>query len=59
MAFGENNGLLADVGRVTSPVECRALQDESEVDPDVLLSMSSLGCFRDHDKLLKNLMSDE
>ena len=40
-------------------VDCTPLIDEDEADPDVLNSMSSLGCFRDRVKLMNNLMSKE
>ena len=40
-------------------VDCTPLIDEDEADPDVLSSMSSLGCFRDRVKLMNNLMSKE
>uniref|UniRef100_A0A8C5CFF3 Protein kinase domain-containing protein n=1 Tax=Gadus morhua TaxID=8049 RepID=A0A8C5CFF3_GADMO len=40
-------------------VAIRNLPSADDVDPDVLDSMHSLGCFRDKNKLLKDLLSDE
>ncbi|CAL8291581.1 unnamed protein product, partial [Boreogadus saida] len=39
-------------------VAIRNLPSADDVDPDVLDSMHSLGCFRDKNKLLKDLLSD-
>ena len=33
------------------------LMSEEDIDPDVLGSMGSLGCFKDREKLLRNLLS--
>lgn len=40
-------------------VAIRTLAAAEEIDPDVLESMHSLGCFRDKDKLSKDLLSEE
>lgn len=40
-------------------VAIRTLATAEEIDPDVLESMHSLGCFRDKDKLTKDLLSEE
>ncbi|XP_077568897.1 serine/threonine-protein kinase BRSK2-like isoform X2 [Stigmatopora nigra] len=40
-------------------VAIRLLATAEEIDPDVLESMHSLGCFRDKDKLTKDLLSDD
>ncbi|XP_061526534.1 serine/threonine-protein kinase BRSK2-like isoform X9 [Phycodurus eques] len=40
-------------------VAIRMLATAEEIDPDVLESMHSLGCFRDKDKLAKDLLSDD
>ncbi|XP_057695022.1 serine/threonine-protein kinase BRSK2-like isoform X5 [Corythoichthys intestinalis] len=40
-------------------VAIRLLATADEIDPDVLESMHSLGCFRDKDKLTKDLLSDD
>ncbi|XP_061532583.1 serine/threonine-protein kinase BRSK2 isoform X4 [Phycodurus eques] len=40
-------------------VTTRSLPSADDVDPDVLDSMHSLGCFRDKNKLLKDLLSDD
>lgn len=37
----------------------RTLASAEEVDPDVLESMNSLGCFRDKEKLTSDLLSAE
>ena len=37
----------------------RTLASAEEIDPDVLESMHSLGCFRDKEKLAKDLLSEE
>ncbi|XP_062246830.1 serine/threonine-protein kinase BRSK2 isoform X3 [Platichthys flesus] len=44
---------------VPRKVTIRSLPSADDVDPDVLDSMHSLGCFRDKNKLLKDLLSDE
>ncbi|CAL8260549.1 unnamed protein product [Merluccius merluccius] len=44
---------------VPRKVTIRNLPSADDVDPDVLDSMHSLGCFRDKNKLLKDLLSDE
>ncbi|XP_056272445.1 serine/threonine-protein kinase BRSK2 isoform X9 [Pseudoliparis swirei] len=43
---------------VLRKVTIRSLPSADDVDPDVLDSMHSLGCFRDKNKLLKDLLSD-
>lgn len=40
-------------------VVVRTLASAEEVDPDVLESMNSLGCFRDKEKLTSDLLSAE
>ncbi|KAM6981251.1 serine/threonine-protein kinase BRSK2-like isoform 5-T5 [Aplochiton taeniatus] len=40
-------------------VAIRTLPSAEEIDPDVLESMHSLGCFRDKNKLTSDLLSDE
>nr|ACV87297.1 POPK-1 kinase protein [Phallusia mammillata] len=60
MCSGDSNGMNnVDLEKSTPMLECLALKDKDEADPDVLISMSSLGCFRDRDKLLQGLMSDD
>ncbi|KAK5873593.1 hypothetical protein PBY51_018622 [Eleginops maclovinus] len=44
---------------VPRKVAIRSLAAAEEIDPDVLESMHSLGCFRDKEKLLKDLLSEE
>ncbi|KAM7015953.1 serine/threonine-protein kinase BRSK2-like isoform 11-T11 [Tautogolabrus adspersus] len=44
---------------VPRKVAIRMLAAAEEIDPDVLESMHSLGCFRDKDKLTKDLLSEE
>ncbi|XP_019751482.1 serine/threonine-protein kinase BRSK2-like isoform X7 [Hippocampus comes] len=44
---------------VPRKVAIRMLTTVEEIDPDVLESMHSLGCFRDKDKLTKDLLSDD
>ncbi|XP_056611397.1 serine/threonine-protein kinase BRSK2 isoform X1 [Triplophysa dalaica] len=44
---------------VPRKVAIRMLPSTEEIDPDVLESMHSLGCFRDKNKLMKDLLSDE
>ncbi|XP_061628850.1 serine/threonine-protein kinase BRSK2 isoform X2 [Phyllopteryx taeniolatus] len=44
---------------VPRKVTIRSLPSADDVDPDVLDSMHSLGCFRDKNKLLKDLLSDD
>jgi len=44
---------------VLRKVTIRSLPSADDVDPDVLDSMHSLGCFRDKNKLLKDLLSDQ
>ncbi|XP_078491298.1 serine/threonine-protein kinase BRSK2 [Ciona intestinalis] len=61
MLVGDMNGVL-DPGKTlgpSTPVECLPINEEDDADPDVLVSMSSLGCFRDRSKLIQDLMSDE
>uniref|UniRef100_A0A8C6TN94 BR serine/threonine kinase 2 n=1 Tax=Neogobius melanostomus TaxID=47308 RepID=A0A8C6TN94_9GOBI len=43
---------------VPRKVTIRSLPSADDIDPDVLDSMHSLGCFRDKNKLLKDLLSD-
>ncbi|XP_069480075.1 serine/threonine-protein kinase BRSK2 isoform X3 [Ambystoma mexicanum] len=40
-------------------VQIRSLPSLEDIDPDVLESMHSLGCFRDRNKLLQDLLSEE
>lgn len=40
-------------------VQIRSLPSLDDIDPDVLDSMHSLGCFRDRNKLLQDLLSEE
>ncbi|XP_044922651.1 serine/threonine-protein kinase BRSK2 isoform X1 [Mustela putorius furo] len=40
-------------------VRLRSLPSLEDIDPDVLDSMHSLGCFRDRNKLLQDLLSEE
>ncbi|XP_049574546.1 serine/threonine-protein kinase BRSK2 isoform X4 [Syngnathus scovelli] len=44
---------------VPRKVAIKMLATVEEIDPDVLESMHSLGCFRDKDKLTKDLLSDD
>ncbi|XP_040024007.1 serine/threonine-protein kinase BRSK2 isoform X1 [Gasterosteus aculeatus] len=44
---------------VPRKVTIRSLPSADDIDPDVLDSMHSLGCFRDKNKLLKDLLSDD
>ncbi|XP_029001164.1 serine/threonine-protein kinase BRSK2-like isoform X9 [Betta splendens] len=44
---------------VPRKVAIRTLASAEEIDPDVLESMHSLGCFRDKDKLSKDLLSED
>ncbi|XP_072235929.1 serine/threonine-protein kinase BRSK2-like isoform X2 [Leuresthes tenuis] len=44
---------------VPRKVAIRTLASAEEIDPDVLESMHSLGCFRDKEKLTKDLLSEE
>ncbi|XP_024909414.1 serine/threonine-protein kinase BRSK2-like isoform X7 [Cynoglossus semilaevis] len=44
---------------VPRKVAIRMLAATEEIDPDVLESMHSLGCFRDKDKLTKDLLSED
>uniref|UniRef100_A0A3Q3KY57 BR serine/threonine kinase 2a n=1 Tax=Mastacembelus armatus TaxID=205130 RepID=A0A3Q3KY57_9TELE len=44
---------------VPRKVTIRSLPSADDIDPDVLESMHSLGCFRDKNKLLKDLLSDD
>lgn len=44
---------------VPRKVAIRSLPSAEDIDPDVLDSMHSLGCFRDKNKLLKDLLSDK
>ncbi|KAJ4947751.1 hypothetical protein JOQ06_009784 [Pogonophryne albipinna] len=44
---------------VPRKVAIRSLAAAEEIDPDVLESMHSLGCFRDKEKLLKDMLSEE
>ncbi|XP_034019727.1 serine/threonine-protein kinase BRSK2-like [Thalassophryne amazonica] len=44
---------------VPRKVAIRTLALAEEIDPDVLESMHSLGCFRDKDKLTKDLLSED
>ncbi|TSK45865.1 Serine/threonine-protein kinase BRSK2 [Bagarius yarrelli] len=44
---------------VPRKVSIRSLPSADDFDPDVLESMHSLGCFRDKNKLMKDLLSDD
>ncbi|XP_073763371.1 serine/threonine-protein kinase BRSK2 isoform X12 [Danio rerio] len=44
---------------VPRKVAIRTLPSTEDIDPDVLESMHSLGCFRDKNKLMKDLLSDD
>uniref|UniRef100_W5KJY9 BR serine/threonine kinase 2 n=1 Tax=Astyanax mexicanus TaxID=7994 RepID=W5KJY9_ASTMX len=44
---------------VPRKVAIRTLPSAEDIDPDVLESMHSLGCFRDKNKLMKDLLSDD
>ncbi|XP_075873703.1 serine/threonine-protein kinase BRSK2 isoform X7 [Nelusetta ayraudi] len=44
---------------VPRKVAIRTLASAEDIDPDVLESMNSLGCFRDKDKLTKDLVSQD
>lgn len=44
---------------VPRKVTIRTLAAAEDIDPDVLESMHSLGCFRDKDKLSTDLLSEE
>ncbi|XP_065145291.1 serine/threonine-protein kinase BRSK2 isoform X2 [Paramisgurnus dabryanus] len=44
---------------VPRKVAIRMLPSTEDIDPDVLESMHSLGCFRDKNKLMKDLLSDD
>ncbi|KAJ8252673.1 hypothetical protein COCON_G00219850 [Conger conger] len=44
---------------VPRKVAIRTLPAAEDIDPDVLESMHSLGCFRDKNKLMKDLLSEE
>ncbi|XP_056115034.1 serine/threonine-protein kinase BRSK2 isoform X6 [Rhinichthys klamathensis goyatoka] len=44
---------------VPRKVAIRMLPSTEDIDPDVLESMHSLGCFRDKNKLMKDLLTDE
>ncbi|XP_055088085.1 serine/threonine-protein kinase BRSK2-like [Periophthalmus magnuspinnatus] len=44
---------------VPRKVSIKTLCAAEDIDPDVLESMHSLGCFRDKDKLTKDLLSDD
>ncbi|XP_006893420.1 PREDICTED: serine/threonine-protein kinase BRSK2 [Elephantulus edwardii] len=44
---------------VPRKVQIRSLPSLEDLDPDVLDSMHSLGCFRDRNKLLQDLLSEE
>ncbi|XP_056108058.1 serine/threonine-protein kinase BRSK2 isoform X2 [Rhinichthys klamathensis goyatoka] len=44
---------------VPRKVAIRCIPSAEDIDPDVLESMHSLGCFRDKSKLMKDLLSDD
>ncbi|XP_026095171.1 serine/threonine-protein kinase BRSK2-like isoform X2 [Carassius auratus] len=44
---------------VVRKVAIRSVPSADDIDPDVLESMHSLGCFRDKNKLMKDLLSDD
>ncbi|XP_076816512.1 serine/threonine-protein kinase BRSK1-like isoform X3 [Clavelina lepadiformis] len=59
LAGGTNGVVNSDVGRFgVHAIECPPLGAEENADPDVLISMTSLGCFRDHKKLIQELQSE-
>ena len=39
--------------------QTEVIPSKDEVDPDVLKSMSSLGCFKNREKLSRNLLKQE
>ncbi|XP_071830597.1 serine/threonine-protein kinase BRSK2-like [Apostichopus japonicus] len=45
------------ISRNIQPLKVPVLLGEEDIDPDVLASMGSLGCFKDKDRLLANLLS--
>ncbi|XP_038052983.1 serine/threonine-protein kinase BRSK2-like [Patiria miniata] len=51
----KNDGHDTELPRKTS-VKIPVLMSENDIDPDVLRSMGSLGCFKDRDKLIRNLL---
>ncbi|XP_071809626.1 serine/threonine-protein kinase BRSK2-like [Asterias amurensis] len=52
----KNDGHDTDLPKKPS-VKIPVLMSEEDIDPDVLGSMGSLGCFKDREKLLRNLLS--
>ena len=44
---------------VWSSWQTEIIPGKEEIDPDVLHSMSSLGCFKNREKLLRNLLKQE
>ena len=50
----ENNAALNGRNESMAQITC-----EDELDPDVMASMSSLGCFKDRDALIAKLLSNE
>nr|BAA28663.1 HrPOPK-1 [Halocynthia roretzi] len=61
MRPGSNSveGVLVTPDPVVPVIDCVPLPEEESVDPDVLASMTSLGCFCNKEKLLKNLITEE
>lgn len=66
--WGEYHGAIVHRGGKNEPepeqpiprkVQIRSLPSLEDIDPDVLDSMHSLGCFRDRNKLLQDLLSEE
>ena len=39
--------------------QTEVIPNKDEIDPDVLNSMSSLGCFKNREKLIRNLLKQE
>ena len=54
---GSLDGMLEPVLPMGDMVQTCPLNARDEIDPDVLLSMTSLGCFRDKHKLIDALLS--
>lgn len=54
---GSMDGMLEPVLPMGDMVQTCPLNTRDEIDPDVLLSMTSLGCFRDKHKLIDALLS--
>ncbi|XP_068717478.1 serine/threonine-protein kinase BRSK2-like [Montipora capricornis] len=50
---------LAPEPHVVDIVKTEVIPSRDEIDPDVLHSMSSLGCFKNREKLIRNLLKQE